>query len=120
MSGTLGRVYGGDENLIHIADGHRNQFAKDTAAELDRHMRLAALSNGQRDGAQASSQKLCPGCYMVVGYDLLVYLAKHNGQSLVELGSTMAAAFSRLAIDAAAGEEHVEREEIVVILEGNH
>lgn len=120
MSGTLGRVYGGDKNLIHIKDGTRNLVAKFLAMTLNSAMRREAVGRGERTNDEAALQKLCPGCYMVVGYDMLVALAKQNNQSLVELGATMSAAFQRLAIDAAAGEEHVEREDIVVILHGDH
>lgn len=121
MSGTDGRVYGGDSELIHVADGQRTHVAKDIAAMLDMQMRRQTCFTGERTGAQAASQKLCPGCYMVIGFDLLVYLAQQNGQSLVELGATMSAAFQRLTIDAAVDPNGVTlREEIVVIIEGDH
>lgn len=116
MSGTLGRVYGGDNNLIHIADGTRSKFGAHFAQEIDRAMRFAALGNGSRTSKEVVSQRLCPGCYMITLFDAAIVLAQNNGQSLVELGATMSAAFQRLAIDAAAGEHNLVTEEIHVIM----
>ncbi|TXH57711.1 MAG: hypothetical protein E6Q97_03930 [Desulfurellales bacterium] len=120
MSGTLGRVYGGDSDLIHIEDGKRARFGAHFAQEIDRAMRFAALGNGTRTGKEVVSQRLCPGCYMIVLFDAAITLAQNNGQSVVELGATMTAAFQRLTIDAAAGEHKLVTEEIHVIMEGKH
>jgi hypothetical protein len=40
---------------------------------------------------------LCPGCYMIALYDAAVILAQENGQSLSELGHSMAHIFTQLA-----------------------
>lgn len=96
-NGTEGRVYGGDPNLIHVPDGKRREFGKRMALELDTLMRMEAQ---QRTLTERLGQALCPGCYMVVGFNMLVELAMQNGQSLKELGRTMAEAFSALAENA--------------------
>ena len=98
QNGTDGRVYGGDCNLIHVADGQRAALGEAMAHTLDAQMRKNAFTRGDRTATQATNQPLCPGCYMVVGFDMLVTLARQNGQSLQELGSTMACAFDNLAL----------------------
>lgn len=84
--GTLGRVYGGDPNLIHIADGKREGAAAQLAFELDRLMRQHAEN---RTADEKERQPLCPGCYMVVGFDMMLILAEQNGQCKRELARTM-------------------------------
>lgn len=97
QNGTDGRVYGGDCDLIHVADGQRAQLGRDMAYILGQQMRRDAFNRGDRTLIQAAEQSLCPGCYMVVGFDMMVTLARQNGQSLRELGRTMAQAFAFLA-----------------------
>ena len=92
LHGTQGRVYGGDPNLIHAKDGTRASVGSELATSLDMMMRAAALENGSRTSEQIETQDLCPGCYMVALYDAAVWLAQRNGQSLSELGRTMAKA----------------------------
>lgn len=111
--GTEGRVYGGDPNLIHIADGSRATFANGLVRTLDEDMRYYAIANGQRTSDQGATQALCPGCYMVVLFNMAVLLAERNGQSLSELGLTMANAFAMLADNPTAQTV----EEIAVILD---
>lgn len=105
MAGTQGRVYGGDCNLIHVPDGNRVKVGDDMARELNRVMRLLAYKSDQRTLDQSITQNLCPGCYMVVGFNMLVRLAQQNNQPLVELGVTMANAFKQLAACAALYDE---------------
>lgn len=105
-SATMGRVYGGDPRLIHIPDGQRERVGKDAADFMDGRIRMAARR-------QLEIKPLCPGCYMVAGFDMLVALAQDNGQSLKELGLTMAQAFQELASE----EGDPFREEIRVILD---
>lgn len=93
MSGTEGRIYGGDPNLIHIADGMRTDFGYASAEIVDDWMRMES----QEPEYRKESLKLCPGCYMIAGFNQLCFLAAQNGQSLTELGRTMAAAFQKLA-----------------------
>lgn len=112
-NGTDGRVYGGDCDLIHVADGKRADMGKALAGTLDYRMRHFAEMDGRRTADEAAEQDLCPGCYMIVGYNMLVELAQANGQSLEELGRTMAAAFKQLAERG----DNVSIEEIVVILD---
>lgn len=97
QNGTDGRVYGGDCDLIHVADGKRAELGETLAVQLTKAMRVDAFNRGDRTLEQAATQSLCPGCYMVVGFDMLVTLARQNGQSLQELGRTMARAFDNLA-----------------------
>lgn len=97
------RVYGGDCGLIHIPDGERGQFAADIAETLDHRMRGVATREAWRRGdldaaisEKMDTDSLCPGCYMVVGYDLLVHLARVNGQDPRELALTMIHEFGKL------------------------
>lgn len=85
-------VYRGDCDLVHIADGQRVVMGQRLADTLDFWMRREADPNSN----WMKPTPLCPGCYMVAGFDMLVALAEQNGQSLSELGRTMAAAFREL------------------------
>lgn len=114
QNGTDGRVYGGDAMLIHIKDGTRQRFGKAMADELDWRMRMDAEASGARTPQEAGTQQLCPGCYMIASFHMLVQLAKSNGQSMEELGASMAAAFQALRDGRMIGEE------INVILEREH
>lgn len=105
---TEGRVYGGDCVLIHIADGERADMGAWLAARLDQRMRLDAIAESRRTESEAESQDLCPGCYMVVLFNAAVELAKHNRQSLRELGASMAAAFQQLVDNPNADEANIE------------
>lgn len=104
-NGTDGRVYGGDCDLIHIADGNRQMVGQALARELDWRMRLDAEARGSRSEQEADTQKLCPGCYMIAGFHMLVHLARQNGQSTAELGASMALAFQALRDGRMMGEE---------------
>jgi len=97
MAGTEGRVYGGDCKLVHVADKERTQMGEYVAVEMEDLIRDAAYKNGSRTWNQSRTQRLCPGCYMVVGFNALVTLANDNRQSLRELGLSMAKAFTKLA-----------------------
>ncbi|MCR5870655.1 MULTISPECIES: hypothetical protein [unclassified Sphingomonas] len=111
QDGTEGRVYGGDPNLIHVPDGKRADLGKALATDLDHLMRVGARG---RTLHQASTQPLCPGCYMIVGFDMLVTLADRNGQSRTELANSMIRAFEHLR-DNPEGPGLVE--EIAVVLD---
>lgn len=111
--GTLGRVYGGDPTLIHIKDGGRKQVGDWLADFMDRTMREQAYEKGLRTWEESQNQKLCPGCYMVAGYDMLVTLAERNGQDLQELARSMIGAFQHLLDHT----DHPFTEEISVILD---
>lgn len=100
MAGTKGRIYGGDPNLIHVTDGTRRHVGKLIATHLSTQMRSAARYNKQRTLEQRRTQKLCPGCYMVVGFNQMIHLARANDQSIRELALTMASAFANLALCA--------------------
>lgn len=115
-NGTEGRVYGGDANLIHVADGNRANVGAQMATMLDMTMRVDAVNDERRTLDQATAQQLCPGCYMIVGFNMLVTLAEENEQSLSELGRTMAAAFTMLADQTETG-QGFHPEEITVILD---
>ncbi|MGN6819230.1 MAG: hypothetical protein ACTHJR_11240 [Sphingomonas sp.] len=102
MAGTEGRVYGGDPNLIHVPDGTRAELGKAMAKKLDMAMREGAEN---RTVGQRLYQALCPGCYMVVGFDMLVTLANQNGQSLNQLADSMIGAFEQLKVNPELIEE---------------
>lgn len=103
------REYGGDPSLIHVSDGQRARAGIFLARHLDQQMRRHAVG---RTEVERAEQALCPGCYMVVGFNMMTELARANGQSLRELGLSMALAFSKLA---AGGEDAIEH--IVVCLD---
>jgi len=109
-NGTDGRVYGGDCNLVHIADGKRKEAGAAVAAFIDSMMRFNAMKAGKNaDGV------LCPGCYMIAGFNSMLELADANGQPRKELAKTMAAAFAKLSENPEAGGT----EEINVILDND-
>ena len=108
-----GLVYRGACDLIHIADGKRAETGEWLARKLGDKMRddrydaafYEALAEGESvkaalDHASYDAQRrnaLCPGCYMVALFNAAVTLAKANGQSMSELGNSMANAFRALA-----------------------
>lgn len=61
---------------------------------IEVQMRLGA--EGRTDD-ERSTQDLCPGCFMVVGFNALVDLADRFGQTRRERDLTMADAFLKLA-----------------------
>lgn len=112
--GTLGRIYGGNPNLLHIADGQRALAGQGLAVMLEAAIRREAVADGARTEHEAETQKLCPGCYMIALIDAALALAEANGQSQKELCETMAQAFWRLA-------SHPEQiEEIEIAIEGRY
>lgn len=92
------RVYGGDPDLVHIQDGQRCSVGAGLASHYDATIRTLAIARKAN-----ASGALCPGCYMVAVYNCAVTLATRNGQSLSELGETMAAQFSLLALHPEIG-----------------
>lgn len=88
--------YRGDPKLIHVADGQRNMAGEYLARVLTQQMRLHAEN---RDPHERASQLLCPGCYMVVGFDMMLHLADQNHQCRRELAHSMIGAFQRLLDD---------------------
>lgn len=114
-NGTLGRVYGGANNLIHIRDGERDKVGKLLAFAYDDYARREAFMDGRRTHEEAAVQELCPGCYMVVGFNMLVELAHMSKQDLQELGRCMANAFTQLAETGEVTEEA--RQHIAVLLD---
>lgn len=111
MAGSDGRVYGGDANLIHIDDGKRAEMGQDMASLLDGNMRAAYT--GPRTNEELMNQALCPGCYMIAGFNMLLELADRNGQSRTELARSMRNAFDNLLNNPEQGLT----EEIVVLLD---
>lgn len=113
--GTDGHVYGGDPNLIHVPDGLRREAGIRAGRAID--LIIRTISN-RIPWPQRGVHPLCPGCYMIVLFNAAVWLARQNGQSLVELGYSMAAAFTHLAKAAEAGlVDGAMTEEIEVILD---
>jgi hypothetical protein len=101
----IDRVYGGDCELIHVADGKRAAAGKAMAKVLDKAMREHAEN---RNDFERATQLLCPGCYMVVGFNMMTELAKRNGQPLKELALSMANAFTELANGGEDAIEHIQ------------
>lgn len=89
--GTDGRVYGGACDLVHIPDGRRRDAGRMVGEFVERVQRMVAKR------PDASEMLLCPGCYMIALVNAAVWLAENNGQSLAELGATMARAFQQIA-----------------------
>lgn len=104
-NGTMGRVYGGDPDLLHFRDGTRKDAGRRVADFIDDDMRRINNTDGDTP--------LCPGCYMIALLNAAICLAQDNGQPLSELGRSMAHAFSLLSDDADAAMT----EEILVILD---
>ena len=106
-------IYRGREDRVHIADGKRAEVGAELAHELDAVMRNRAHFDDGLSAAEAFGDdghaplKLCPGCYMVALFNAAVTLAKENGQSLSELGNTLAAEFAALAAGGPATIESV-------------
>ena len=93
-NGTDGRVYGGDPNLIHIDDGRRADMGLRLAEHLDMRMRMEY--SGERTLEQKVDQALCPGCYMIAAFNMLLTLADENKQSRTSMARTMIGAFEKL------------------------
>lgn len=96
--GTNGRAYGGDPALVHIPDHHRADVGRSIADVLTSEMRLLGTLGVGHDAKPATGDDaLCPGCYMIALYDAAVILAEREGQSLQELGASLAGLFDSLA-----------------------
>lgn len=104
-NGTDGRVYGGDPNLIHIVDGRRAALGQRMARMLEMSMRAECVG---RTTVEVLNQPLCPGCYMVALFNMATELARQNGQSMEELGQSMAQAFTKLANGGTDAIEEIE------------
>src|SRR5690606_472867 len=110
-----GLVYRGREDRVHIADGQRELAGASMAALLDLRMRQHAERNKALTPGPARGLPLGPGCYMTAVYSMALTLAEENGQSLRELGRTLAGEFQRLA-DGEQG--HVEEVRVILDSEG--
>jgi hypothetical protein len=105
-------VYRNDPARVHIADGQRAAVGRALAVDLEARVRWNAVNDhGDFD---AWTKPVCPGCYMVAVFNCAVELARQNGQSLKELGRSMACAFNALAMD---GDHQESIESIRVILD---
>lgn len=98
QNGVQGLVYWQDENLVHI-ENRWIPFGQTRAGDWEVKMRNYAFLMGDAN-AWDMERPMCPACYMLAGYNMLVALAQRTGQSLEELGESMAMLFSQLA-DAA-------------------
>jgi hypothetical protein len=111
-NGTDGRSYGGDPDLVHIPDHHRTDVGKAVADQLTAIMRMVGtLGVGHTPESYESDKPLCPGCYMIALFDAAVELAKREGQSVKELGMSMAQLFNKLAWEG----EYRATEEMTVV-----
>jgi hypothetical protein len=109
--GTDDRVYGGDCDLVHVADGRRRMAGYLVANHIETHMRENAENRTERE---KEMQALCPGCYMIVAFNALVWLAGANKQTPKELGLTMAQAFLKLAECDSFSEACIEEIEVIL------
>lgn len=92
------RIYTGDPRLIHVPrDELRKDFGYEMAEKLTTLMHRAAFDAGTKTAIELSEQRLCPGCYMVIGLNMLVALAEANGQNRAEMARSMSTAFASLA-----------------------
>lgn len=102
--------YRGNAELVHIPDGERTAVGRWLADMLGKGMRTRHVVDSAPPGGEtaaltkAQEMPLCAGCYMTAVFNAAVFLAKDSGQSLAELGRTMAAAFQQLA-DCPDGDE---------------
>lgn len=95
---SANRIYTGDPRLIHVPrDELRKDFGYEMAEKLTKLMHQAALDAGTKTPVELTEQRLCPGCYMVIGLNMLVALAEANGQDRAEMARSMATAFTSLA-----------------------
>jgi len=119
LSATLGRVYGGADNLIHVTDGQRGAMGQRVAEYASEQMRWQAVMDGNRTIAQAKEQALCPGCLMVVMFNATVALSRANGQSTKELARSMIGAYAKLLQAETCVDDKKDAliEEILVILD---
>jgi hypothetical protein len=111
QNGTLNRVYGGDCNLVHIADKTRAAVGISIAADIEE----VIVNLAEKQGVNTEGKKLCPGCYMIALFNAAITLADRNGQSRTELARSMAHAFTKLALNPTAGLT----EEIEVLLDND-
>ena len=114
IEGTLGRVYGGACNLLHIPDGRRKDFGAAIAFIVDRAFRQLPANVARPE------TPLCPGCYMIAMFNATCALAEANGQPLGELCFSMAEAFTSLGthLEERGGSYDLEAiEEIHVVLD---
>lgn len=89
-------VYRGTDR-VHIADGYRGDVGVAAARFIGQTMRADAVEDGMLTEEAARTKSLCPGCYMTVIVNAARHLALESGQSLRELGNTLAYEFKRLA-----------------------
>lgn len=95
--GTLGRIYGGNPELVHVPDGMRTALGQKLAKDAENSIRMVSASHNDNARYKESYQyPLCPGCYMVVGFNMMVTLASRNGQSITEMARSMKEAFAKL------------------------
>lgn len=81
----------GDPDLVHIDD--TAFMGVRMADQLEIAMRRGAERAGDVDAWQ---KKLCPGCYMTAGVDMLIVMAQRNGQDLRELAASIIGAMQVL------------------------
>lgn len=94
-------IYRGKQEFVHIEDGQRAAMGRNLASSLDLQIRSAASRQAVtlEQLTAIVDNPLCPGCYMVAVFNCAVALAQRNGQSLSELGNSLANAFRQLSAD---------------------
>ena len=84
------KVYWQDEAFVHIEDEWIGMGAR-MASSMEIKMRDF---NGM--AGWEGMKPLCPACYMLTGYNMLVLMAMKNGQSLEELQASMIGLFESM------------------------
>lgn len=106
-----GMVYRGREDLVHVQDGYRADLGALVASTIDDAVRTDAVMDGldtYEDVRGERAKRLCPGCYMTILFNAARDLAIANGQSLSELGRTLAHQFGKLVNGDTGAVEEVE------------
>ena len=95
QNGKEGKVYWQDDNLIHV-DGEWVFLGERMATEVEIVMRKHNELNLEKDKEFSWSAPLCPACYMLIAYNMLVGLAQRTGQDIEELRSSMIELFTHM------------------------
>jgi len=89
-----GKVYWQDDSYVHVEDRWQ-EFGQRMADKLEMAIRRANSDGGFYD----TEKPICPACYMLIAYNMLVNMAKKNGQTLEELQASMLGMFESMDFD---------------------
>lgn len=89
------KVYLHDEQFVHV----ENQWIEMGGRMVDKMELMMRAWNGNEGWETDKAgyiKPLCPACYMLIAYNMLVELAERNGQDLQELKESMAKLFNEM------------------------